>query len=121
MLLPGGIWMMTLSVQYCSDVRTRAFYFALMARDFSDSLEVISNLLYLIRMTLHDPAAAITYVDLAEERVRTIELKMRLSEVLTRSSALHDKSCESAKHFQERFAEPQIPPRHAGTGRLRSG
>ena len=87
---------MTLSEQYCSDVKTGTFYFALMARDFSDSLEVISNLLYLIRMTLHDPAAATAYVDLAEQRVRTIELKMRLSEVLTRSSALHDKRCESA-------------------------
>jgi hypothetical protein len=67
-----------------------------MARDFSDSLEVISNLLYLIRMTLHDPAAAITYVNLAEERMRTIELKMRLNDVLTCSSTVHDKSCESA-------------------------
>jgi hypothetical protein len=67
-----------------------------MARDFSDSLEVISNLLYLIRMTLHDPATATAYVDLAEQRVRTIELKMRLSAVLTRSSTVHDKTCESA-------------------------
>jgi hypothetical protein len=25
------------------------------------------------------------------------------------------------KHFHERSAELQIPPRHAGTGRLRSG
>jgi hypothetical protein len=96
MLFPGGIWMMTLSEQYCSDLRVRALYRALMARDFYDSLEVISNLLYLIRMTLHDPAAANTYVDLAEERVRTIELKMRLSDVLTCSSTVHDKSCESA-------------------------
>jgi hypothetical protein len=87
--------MMTLSEQYCSDLRARPLYFAVMARDFSDSLEVISNLLYLIRMTLHDPAAAISYVDLAEERVKTIALKMRLSDVLTCSSAVHDKSCES--------------------------
>ena len=65
-----------------------------MARDFSDSLEVISNLLYLIRMTLHDPATAAGYVDLAEQRVRTIELKMRLDDLMTRSSALQDKSCE---------------------------
>jgi hypothetical protein len=59
MFFPGGIWMMTLSEQYCSDLRVRALYRALMARDFYDSLEVISNLLYLIRMTLHDPAAQI--------------------------------------------------------------
>ena len=67
-----------------------------MARDFSDSLEVISNLLYLIRMTLHDPAAATVYVDLAEQRVRTIEVKMRLNDVLTRSSTIHDESCVAA-------------------------
>ena len=66
-----------------------------MDRDFSDSLEVISNLLYLIRMTLHDPARATAYVNLAEQRVRTIELKMRLDDMLTRSSAVQDKSCES--------------------------
>jgi hypothetical protein len=63
-----------------------------MNRDFPDSLEVICNLLYLIRMTLHDPAAASAYVDLAEQRVRTIALKVRLSDVLTPSSAVHDKS-----------------------------
>jgi hypothetical protein len=63
-----------------------------MDRDFPDSLEVISNLLYLIRLTLHDPAAASSYVDLAEQQVRTIALKMRLSAVLTPSSAVHDES-----------------------------
>ena len=67
-----------------------------MDRDFCDSLEVISNLLYLIRMTLHDPARATAYVNLAEQRVRTIELKMKLNNVLTRSSAIYDESCESA-------------------------
>jgi hypothetical protein len=58
-----------------------------MERNFSDALEEISNLLYLIRMTLNDPAAATAYVERAEQRVRTIELKMRLSAVLTHSSA----------------------------------
>ncbi len=67
-----------------------------MDKNFSNSLEEISNLLYLIRMTLHDPAAATAYVDRAEQRVRTIELKMRLDAVLTHSSAVQDKSCESA-------------------------
>jgi hypothetical protein len=70
----------------------RALYVTFMDRDFPDSLEVISNLLYLIRLTLHDPAAASSYVDLAEQRVRTIALKMRLSAVLTPSSAVHDES-----------------------------
>ncbi len=79
--------MMTPSEQYCSDLRARALYRALMDKNFSDSLEEISNLLYLIRMTLHDPATATAYVDRAEQRVRTIELEMRLSAVLTRSSA----------------------------------
>jgi hypothetical protein len=79
--------MMTPSEQYCSDLRARPLYCALMDKNFSDSLEEISNLLYLIRMTLHDPAAATAYIDRAEQRVRTIELKMRLSTVLTRSSA----------------------------------
>ena len=73
-------------------VSARALYGALMNRDFPDSLEVISNLLYLIRMTLNDPAAASSYVDLAEQRVSTIALKIRLSAVLTPSSAVHDKS-----------------------------
>ena len=59
----------------------------LMDKNFSDSIEEISNLLYLIRMTLHDPAAATAYVERAEQRVRTIELKMRLSTALTHSSS----------------------------------
>jgi hypothetical protein len=88
--------MMTLFEQYCSDVTARALYRALMDRDFCESLEVIANLLYLIRRTLHDPAAATAYVDLAEQRVRTDGLKMRLNDVLTRSSAIHDESCDSA-------------------------
>jgi hypothetical protein len=92
----GSIWMITLTEQYCSDVSARALYRALMDRDFSPSLEVISNLLYLIRMTLHDPATATAYVDRAEERVRTIELKMRLNAVLTHSSAVRNKRYESA-------------------------
>ncbi len=79
--------MITLTEQYCTDLRARALYRALMDKNFSDSLEEISNLLYLIRMTLHDPATATAYVDRAEQRVRTIELEMRLSAVLTRSSA----------------------------------
>jgi hypothetical protein len=79
--------MITLTEQYCSVLRARAFYRVLMDRNFSDSLEEISNLLYLIRMTMHDPTAATAYVDRAAERVRTIEVKMRLSGVLTHSSA----------------------------------
>jgi hypothetical protein len=78
-----------------------------MPRDFSDSLEVISNLLYLIRMTLHDPAAAASYVDLAQERLRIIELKMRLSDVLTHSSAVHDTIWESANTIK---AQPLMRP-----------
>jgi hypothetical protein len=61
-----------------------------MDTDFSDSVEVISNLLHLIKMTLHDPAAAASYVELAEQRVRIISLKIRLSSVLTPSSTVHD-------------------------------
>jgi hypothetical protein len=36
------------------------------------SLEAIANLIYLIRHSLHDPLAAIAYVDLAEERLKAI-------------------------------------------------
>jgi hypothetical protein len=43
-----------------------------MDRDLRNSLEAIANLVYLIRHSLHDPAAAIAYLDLAEERLRVI-------------------------------------------------
>jgi hypothetical protein len=43
-----------------------------MEHDVRNSLEAISNLIYLIRHSLHDRAAAITYADLPDERVKAI-------------------------------------------------
>jgi hypothetical protein len=43
-----------------------------MDHDVRNSLEAIANLVYLIRHSLHDPAAAIAYVDLADDRVKAI-------------------------------------------------
>jgi hypothetical protein len=40
----------------------------------ANSLEAIANLIYLIRHSIHDPAAAVVYVDLAEDRLRAITL-----------------------------------------------
>jgi hypothetical protein len=49
-----------------------------MDRDLRNSLEAIANLVYLIRHSLHDPAAAIAYLDLTEERLRVITLHFGL-------------------------------------------
>jgi len=38
----------------------------------ANSLEVISNLIYLIRHSLYDPAKTLSYVELAEERLKAI-------------------------------------------------
>jgi hypothetical protein len=43
-----------------------------MDRNVANSLEAISNLIYLIRRSLHDPTATIAYADLADERVKAI-------------------------------------------------
>jgi hypothetical protein len=45
-----------------------------MDRDLCNPLEAIANLIYLIRHSLHDPATAVAYVELAEERLRAITL-----------------------------------------------
>jgi hypothetical protein len=45
-----------------------------MDSDVNDSIEAIASLIYLIRMTLNDPSAAITYVNLADERLKAIAL-----------------------------------------------
>jgi hypothetical protein len=47
-----------------------------MDRNLYDSLEAIANLLYLIKVSLHDPAAASTYVEFAEERIKAISLRL---------------------------------------------
>jgi two-component sensor histidine kinase len=43
-----------------------------MDHDIKNSLEAISNLIYLIRHSLHDPAKTLSYVELAEERLKAI-------------------------------------------------
>jgi hypothetical protein len=43
-----------------------------MDRDLRNSLEAIANLIYLIRHSIHDPATAVVYVDLAEENLKAI-------------------------------------------------
>jgi hypothetical protein len=50
-----------------------------MDRDIRNSLEAIANLIYLIRHSLHDPAATIAYLDLADERLKAIALHFALS------------------------------------------
>jgi hypothetical protein len=60
---------------------------------------------------------SISPFDIAEGTCFVISLPTRLS----KSAAPRDDNCERsdvAKHFHERSAELQIPPRHAGTGRL---
>jgi hypothetical protein len=49
-----------------------------MDRDVTDSLEAIANLIYLIRHSLHDPAAAVGYVNLAEENLKAMSLHFGL-------------------------------------------
>jgi hypothetical protein len=49
-----------------------------MDRNVANSLEAISNLIYLIRHSLHDPAAAVNYVDLAEENLKAITVHLGL-------------------------------------------
>jgi hypothetical protein len=64
--------------QNCSDGPAERFYSEEMDRDLRNSLEAIANLVYLIRHSLHDPAAAIAYVDLAEERLRAVTVHFGL-------------------------------------------
>jgi hypothetical protein len=45
---------------------------AAMNNSLANSLEALANLHYLIRRSLHDPAAAAIHIDLAEARVRSI-------------------------------------------------
>jgi hypothetical protein len=47
-----------------------------MDRNLSDSLETIANLVYRIKTSLHDPAAASTYIELVERRIRAISLHL---------------------------------------------
>jgi hypothetical protein len=49
-----------------------------MDHDVRNSLEAIANLIYLIRHSLHDPAATIVYADLADERLKAISLHFAL-------------------------------------------
>jgi hypothetical protein len=49
-----------------------------MDRDLHNSLEAISNLIYLIRHSVHDPASAVAYVDLAEENLKAITVHLGL-------------------------------------------
>jgi hypothetical protein len=49
-----------------------------MDRDVTDSLEAIANLIYLIRHSPHDPAAAVGYVNLAEENLKAMTLRFGL-------------------------------------------
>ncbi len=41
-------------------------------------MEAIANLIYLLRRSLHDPAATIANVDLADERTKAIALHFAL-------------------------------------------
>jgi hypothetical protein len=49
-----------------------------MDSELSNSLETIGNLLYLIRKSLHNPAAVSTYVGLAQDRLRAIAFRYEL-------------------------------------------
>jgi hypothetical protein len=49
-----------------------------MDRDVTDSLEAIANLIYLIRHSLHDPAAPVGYADLAEQNLKAMTLHFGL-------------------------------------------
>jgi hypothetical protein len=49
-----------------------------MDSELSNSLEAIANLLYLIRKSLHNPAAVSTYVGLAQDRMREIAFRCEL-------------------------------------------
>jgi two-component sensor histidine kinase len=51
---------------------SHADYRAEMDRDVANSLEMISNLIYLIRHSLYDPAKTLSYVELAEERLKAL-------------------------------------------------
>jgi hypothetical protein len=64
--------------QFCSDEPAARFYSEGMDRDLRNSLEAIANLVYLIRHSLHDPAAAIAYVDFTEERLRAVTVHFGL-------------------------------------------
>jgi hypothetical protein len=43
-----------------------------MDSNVANSIGAISSLIYLIRHSLHDPAKALSYIELAEERLRAI-------------------------------------------------
>jgi hypothetical protein len=45
-----------------------------MDRNVANSIEAISNLIYLVRHSLRDPTKALSYVELAEEELKTIAL-----------------------------------------------
>jgi hypothetical protein len=47
-----------------------------MDSSLANSLEALANLHYLIRKSLHDPAAASIFVDRAEERLRAIATQL---------------------------------------------
>jgi hypothetical protein len=48
-----------------------------MDSDVTNSLEATANLIYLIRLTLDDPTAAVRYVDLADEGMKAIGSPLR--------------------------------------------
>jgi hypothetical protein len=49
-----------------------------MDRDLRNSLEAIANLIYLIRHSIHEPATAVGYVNLAEENLKAITVHLGL-------------------------------------------
>jgi hypothetical protein len=63
----------------CTDIDPKRSYCEGMNSDLRNSLEAIANLLYLIRMSLHDPAAASIYIEMAEERMRAIGVLQNVS------------------------------------------
>jgi len=61
------------SVSKIAQTRERpANYRAEMDRDVANSLEAISNLICLIRHSLYDPAKTLSYLELAEERLKAL-------------------------------------------------
>jgi hypothetical protein len=67
------VWRNMASVSKIAQTRERyANYRAEMDRNVANSLEAISNLIYLIRHSLYDPAKALSYVELAEERLKAL-------------------------------------------------
>ena len=60
-----------------------------MDQDVRDSMEAIANLIYLLRRSLHDPAATIANVDLADERMKAIALHFALDALSNLRQGFH--------------------------------